>query len=193
MRPLSLLAPCFAAAASFCILHGQVMCFAWPRNLRLRMASMLLNNFLSLPWRNDCCLDKKRGEPVGMPQEQPEMYTWPLGCPVLGGQSLHLCICLQLSQHMSSSSLGQLHHLLPMGEGAKILLLAGRVITQTGGRWLFLSTTWYLRCGWQDNDAPHSTDSPNSILTEHSYPWIYEGVYFQGVGTKQACGNSLSN
>lgn len=75
MHPLSLLAPCFAAAAPFCILHGQVMCFAWPRNLRLRMALMLLNNFLSLPWRNDCCLDKKRGEPVGMPQEQPETYT----------------------------------------------------------------------------------------------------------------------
>lgn len=190
MHPLGLLAPCFTAAAPFCILHGWVMCFAWPRNLRLRMALKLLNNFLSLPWRNDCCLDKKRGEPVGMPQEQPEMYTWPLGCPGLGGQSLHLPAAG--SAHVLQLS-GQLDHLLPAGEGAKILLLAGRAITQVGGRWLFPSATWYLRCGWQDNDAPHSTDSPNSILTEHSYLWIYEGVYFQGVGTKQACGNSLSN
>ena len=39
------------------------------------------------------------------------------------------CICLQLAQHTSSSSLGQLDHLLPMGEGDKPLLLAGRAIT----------------------------------------------------------------
>lgn len=55
------------------------------------------------------------------------------------------------------------------------------------------STTWYLRCGWQDNDAPHCTDGPNSILTEHFYPSMYKVVYFQGVGTKGDCGNSLSN
>lgn len=80
------------------------------------------------------------------------------------------CICLQLAQHTSSSSLGQLDHLLPMGEGVKPLLLAGTAITHVGGGWLFPSTTWYLRCGWQDNDAPRSTDGPNSVLTEHSYP-----------------------
>ena len=78
---------------------------------------------------------------------------------------------LQLAQHMSSSPLGQLDHLLPMGKGAEPQLLAGRATTWAGGKWLFPSTTWYLMCGWQDNDAPHTTDSPNSTLPEHS---IYE-------------------
>lgn len=39
------------------------------------------------------------------------------------------CICLQLAQHTSSSSLVQRDHLLPMEEGAKPLLLAERAIT----------------------------------------------------------------
>lgn len=64
---------------------------------------------------------------------------------------------------------------------------------QVGGDGYFHSTTSCLRCEWQGKDAPHSTESPNSILTEHSHPWVCEVVYFQGVGTKGACGNSLSN
>lgn len=47
----------------------------------------------------------------------------------------------------SSSSLGQLDHLLPVREGAKPLLLAGRTITRQGGDGYFHSTTWCPRCG----------------------------------------------
>lgn len=41
--------------------------------------------------------------------------------------------------------------------------------------------------------APHCTDSPKSLLAEHSSPWMHQMFCLQGVSTKGACGNSLNN
>lgn len=41
--------------------------------------------------------------------------------------------------------------------------------------------------------TPHCTDSPKSLLAERSSPWMHQMFCLQGVSTKGACGNSLSN
>lgn len=142
----------------------------------------------SLLCRNACWVHNKRGEPVEFPQEQPEIYPWHLNLPPCPGRA--------------EPAAGLAHIPPALWDSWTICCLWGKELNsascrennfQVGRDGYFHSITSCLRCGWQGKDAPHSTESPNSILTEHSHPWMYEVVYFQGVGTKGACGNSLSN
>lgn len=57
--------------------------------------------------------------------------------------------------------------------------------------WCWLAGRRGQPCGYKH--APHSTDSPKSLLAENSSPWMQQVFYLQGVSTKGACGNSLSN
>lgn len=41
----------------------------------------------SLPCRNDFWMHNKRGEPIGLPQEQPDMYPWHLNLPPCPGRA----------------------------------------------------------------------------------------------------------